>query len=108
MKRKGKRKIKRKKRLTWNSLKRAGVATVLIPGILMAYYITSGKIDNFNQYYKAGKIFPKHGVVESIKDGDTFDLKSGARVRLLMVDSPPKNKKGGDEASLFLEKLLKN
>lgn len=97
-----------KKRLTWKSLRKAGVAAVFIPGILLAWYVKTGRLDNFDEYYKAKVIFPKSGLVETVEDGDTFDLRSGARVRMLLIDSPARGKEGYKQAGEYLEKLIKN
>lgn len=96
------------RRLTWKKLKKAGIAGVLIPGILLAWYVKTGRIDNFDDYYKAKVIFPHSGLVEAVKDGDTFDLKSGARIRMLGVNAPDRGKKGYDEAGEFLTELIKD
>ncbi len=45
-------------------------------------------------------------VVKEVIDGDTFELCSGERVRLLCIDSPEKNKEGYEEAKYFLEELI--
>jgi len=34
-----------KKRLSWKKLKKAGVATMFIPGILLAWYVKTGRLD---------------------------------------------------------------
>jgi len=97
-----------KKRLTWKKLKKAGVATIFIPGILLSWYIKTGRLNNFDEYYKAKMVFPDSGLVETIEDGDTFDLRSGARIRMLLIDSPARGKDGYEEAGEFLEKLIKD
>ena len=94
-------------KLTWNKLRKAGVATVLIPGILLAWYVKTGRLDNFDEYYKAKMIFPKSGLVETVEDGDTFDLKSGVRIRMLLIDSPARGKEGYKESGEFLGKMIK-
>jgi micrococcal nuclease len=48
------------------------------------------------------------GRVSSVIDGDTFDLESGERVRLICVDAPEKGDKGYDESKKFLEFLILN
>ena len=94
-------------RLTWKKLRKAGVAGMFIPGILLAWYVKTGRLDNFDEYYKAKIIFPDSGIVERIEDGDTFDLKSGARVRILGVDSPARGKENYEEAGEYLSKMIK-
>ncbi len=95
------------RRLTWKKLKRAGVAGVFIPGILLTWYVKTGKLDNFDEYYKAKMVFPDSGLVEMVEDGDTFDLRNGARIRMLLIDSPGRGKDGYKEAGEFLEELIK-
>jgi len=95
-------------RLTWKKLKKAGVATIFIPGILLAWYVKTGKLNNFDDYYKAKMVFPDSGLVETVEDGDTFDLRSGARVRMLGIDSPDRGKEGFKQGKEFLGKLIKN
>lgn len=43
-----------------------------------------------------------------IIDGDTFELCSGEKIRLLCVDTPEKGKEGYEEAKAFLEDLILN
>ncbi len=97
-----------KKRLTWKKLRKAGVATVFIPGILLAWYVKTGKLNNFDKYYKAKMVFPDSGLIETVENGDTFDLRSGVRIRMLLIDSPARGKEGYEEAGEFLEKLIKD
>ncbi|MFA5724265.1 MAG: thermonuclease family protein [Candidatus Pacearchaeota archaeon] len=47
-------------------------------------------------------------IVSEIIDGDTFKLSSGETVRLICVDAPEKNKKGYEEAKVFLSDLILN
>lgn len=44
--------------------------------------------------------------VERIIDGDTFELCSGEKVRLLCVDTPERGEEGYEEAKTFLENLI--
>ena len=99
---------KKKVRLTWKKLKKAGVAAIFIPGILLSWYVKTGRLDNFDEYYKAKIIFPDSGLVETVEDGDTFDLKSGARIRMLGVDSPARGKEGYERAGEYLKGLIKD
>lgn len=59
---------------------------------------------NFNLYYTLNQL---NQVVE-IVDGDTFQLKSGKRVRLLGVDAPEYDRCGGAEAKERLKQLILN
>lgn len=49
----------------------------------------------------------QHKVVEVV-DGDTFQLASGKRVRLMGVDAPEYNRCGGPEARKLLKDLIQN
>jgi endonuclease YncB( thermonuclease family) len=78
------------KKLTAKELIKKGVPYVLIPGILLAG-ILGWKTDAFKKvtdYYQLKQIFPNSGIVGKVEDGDTFDLKSGQRIRLLGVNAP--------------------
>ena len=46
--------------------------------------------------------------VSRIVDGDTFDLSTGERVRLICVDTPEINQEGYDEAKEFLKSMIFN
>lgn len=46
--------------------------------------------------------------VTNVVDGDTLDLSTGEKVRLLGIDAPEANQPGGDIARAFLEKLVLN
>jgi endonuclease YncB( thermonuclease family) len=46
--------------------------------------------------------------VLEVVDGDTFQLKSGKRVRLMGVDAPEYSRCGGQEAKEFLKNLVSN
>ncbi|MDF1536149.1 MAG: thermonuclease family protein [bacterium] len=45
-------------------------------------------------------------VVKRVVDGDTLELESGQRVRLLGIDTPERGESMADEASAMLEKLI--
>lgn len=51
-------------------------------------------------------LFEKEKIVTEVVDGDTFQLASGKRVRLMGVDTPEYERCGGQEAKLELEKLI--
>lgn len=44
--------------------------------------------------------------VTNIVDGDTFDIFSGERIRMICIDSPEKGEKGYEEAAQYLEYLI--
>lgn len=52
-------------------------------------------------------LFKEQNRVVEVVDGDTFQLKSGKRVRLIGVDAPEYNRCGGVEAKKYLESLIK-
>ena len=76
----------------------------MIPGILLA--ITLGwnpaKLITSNNYYQNTTVFPFSGSVQSIEDGDTFTLKSGATVRLLGVNAWERGNEQFESAKEFL------
>lgn len=45
-------------------------------------------------------------IVKRVIDGDTFELCSGDKVRLLCVNTPEKGEEGYEDAQYFLENLL--
>ncbi len=60
----------------------------------------------FNVYFVKEKIAST--TVAEVVDGDTFQLASGKRVRLLGVDAPEYNRCGGSEARELLKKTILN
>ena len=44
--------------------------------------------------------------VKIVIDGDTFELNSGERVRLICIDAPEKGKEGYNESKDYLERLV--
>jgi len=46
--------------------------------------------------------------VARVIDGDTFELEGGETVRLICIDAPEKNDKGGEEATQYLQSLILN
>ena len=76
------------------------------PGVMLAWLIGVGKMEGLDQYYKSKIIFPTSGVVEMVEDGDTFELKSGVRVRILGINSPERGKDGYQEAMDYLNKII--
>jgi endonuclease YncB( thermonuclease family) len=46
--------------------------------------------------------------VTRIIDGDTFEISSGEKIRLLCVDTPEENQEGYEEAKQFLSDLILN
>jgi len=79
-----------KKKLTAKSLAKIGVPAVLIAGLLAAQVLgwNAKALDKIQNYYQVKALFPTSGIVGKVEDGDTFDLKSGQRIRLLGVNAP--------------------
>jgi len=49
-----------------------------------------------------------NSAVMRIIDGDTFEMASGEKIRLLCVDTPEENEKGFEEAKQYLSDLILN
>ena len=64
-------------------------------------------ISTFFNFYLYRNHLEQNRVVEVV-DGDTFQLKSGKRVRLLGVDCPEYNRCGGVESRNRLKELINN
>ena len=94
-----------KKRLTRKDLLKKGVPLLLIPGILWVSIFGLDVLDKTKNYYRSKVIFPSSGVVETIEDGDTFTLSSGAKVRLIGIDAPNRGKDGYAPAKDYLTDL---
>jgi len=97
-----------KKRLTRKDLLKKGVPLLLIPGILWVSIFGLDVLDKTKNYYRSKVIFPSSGVVETIEDGDTFTLSSGAKVRLIGIDAPNRGKDGYAPAKDYLTDLIKD
>ena len=69
---------------------------------LLASFVSFALNINFYQ-----KIQEENRVIE-VADGDTFQLKSGKRVRLMGVDAPEYDYCGGQEAKARLQELILN
>ena len=79
------------KKPSWKNLRKAKVPLIFIPGIIVAWYVWSGGVADFSNWYKIKTVFPKSTVVEEIVDGDTFDLYSGLRIRMYGINAPEIN-----------------
>jgi len=93
-------------KLRWKDLKKKGIPRLFWPGLMLAWLVGVGKIEGLDQYYKSKIIFPKTGVVEMVEDGDTLEMKSGVRVRLIGINAPERGKEGYEEATAYLNKTL--
>lgn len=71
--------------------------------VITAIFICSVCLNLFLSYF----FIQQHKVVEVV-DGDTFQLASGRRVRLMGVDAPEYNRCGGLEAKNVLQNLILN
>jgi micrococcal nuclease len=72
---------------------------IIILGLIFSIYIFIN--------YKQKPIIPGNTVTKII-DGDTFELASGEKIRLICIDAPEINKKGYEEAKQFLSDLILN
>lgn len=77
-----------------------GLLAVLIPGLLIAMALgwNPTKLNEVKDYNQIKTIFPTSGIVASITDGDTFELKNGVGVRLIGVDAPNRGEVKWEEA----------
>ena len=75
-------------------VKKIGFTLILFFSFLLNFYFYS--------------IFEKERVVTEVVDGDTFQLKSGVRVRLMGVDAPEYGNCGSEEAKKKLSELILN
>jgi len=97
-----------KYRLTRKDLLKKGVPLLLIPGILWASIFGLDALDKTKNYYQSKVVFPASGVAETIEDGDTFTLSSGAKVRMTGIDAPARGKDGYDSAKDYLTNLIED
>jgi len=70
--------------------------------LIILILIISGSLYLVSNYEKTSpNLF-----VESIIDGDTFEMSDGMIIRLLCVDTPEKKEEGYDDATRFLAGLI--
>jgi len=88
------------KKLTSQKLKKLGVPSVLIAGLLAASALgwKTGAFDKIKNYYELKALFPASGYVSQVEDGDTFTLKTGQTVRLLGINTPERGQNNFDSA----------
>lgn len=95
----------KKSRWTRSRLAGLGIPAVLIPGILLAIALgwNPTQLIKVNDYRDIKTIFPDNGVVASVSDGDTFELKSGVGVRMIGINAPDR---GDKDYNLAKERLF--
>lgn len=71
--------------------------------VIIAFFVVSFGINLFFSYF-----FIQQYRVTEVVDGDTFQLSSGKRVRLMGVNAPEYNRCGGPEAKKLLQNLILN
>lgn len=101
---------KKPQRISASWLRKIGVKEVLIPGILFAAIAL--KITDWQKLgpdiYKNKTVFPDTGIVRTVTDGDTLELQSGVRVRLIGINAPDRGEAHEQEATQKLESLIKD
>jgi len=68
-------------------------------------------VENCSLEYGSGDLrifYCRSNKVSRIIDGDTFELESGEKARLICIDTPEEGEKGYEEAKLFLAGLIEN
>jgi len=61
-----------------------------------------------NSTVKIYECLGDHARVTRIIDGDTFEISTGEKVRLICIDTPELGEAGGEEAKAYLESLILN
>lgn len=92
------------KKITAKELKKKHWPQVLIAGMVVAGMIGVGTKE-IKDYYQYKQLFPDSGVVETVVDGDTVELASGLRIRMLGINAPDRGEENFDEATSYLKKL---
>ena len=98
--------VRVKSKLSYQDLIKKGVPAILIPGIIFGGLYGTGAWEKIKNYYQSELIFPKNGVIKQVEDGDTFELVSGQRVRLIGINAPERGLAGYQEARAEIEKLI--
>lgn len=95
------------RRVTADWLRKIGVPTALIAGVILA---VSVGIENLTKlgpdYRKSTVVFPSVGTVTEVLDGDTFRLRNGLDYRLIGIDAPGRGQTGSREAVELLTRLV--
>lgn len=96
------------KRISAGWLRKIGVVGVLIPGIIIT--VAALGVKNWQglgpDIHGNKRVFPDTGVVRQVIDGDTFELQSGVRVRMIGINAPDRGEEKEDEATKRLSDLI--
>lgn len=104
---KQKRQQKKRRRITAAWLRKIGVPTALVAGVILAASVGIGNLRKLgSDYRKSTFVFPSVGTVSEILDGDTFRLYNGLDYRLIGIDAPGRGQKGSTEAVELLTRLV--
>lgn len=99
-----------KKILTAKDLKKKGVPSILIPGLIAAgilgYALIS--LNKVRDYSELKELFPTSATVTQVEDGDTVILKNGLSLRLIGINAPERGAKKYTEAKDELTKEVLN
>lgn len=97
----------KRRRITASWLRKIGVPTALVAGIILAALVG---IENLRKlgpdYRKSTIVFPSVGTVKEVLDGDTFRLRNGLDYRLISIDAPNRGEGGSVEATEALQSLV--
>ena len=97
-----------KKILTAKDLKKKGVPSILISGLVIASIVGLASFNKIKNYYELKELFPASTTVTQVEDGDTMILKNGLSLRLIGVDAPDRGAKKYIEAKDELSKEVLN
>lgn len=103
-------KQKKSSKITYQELVKKKVPYVLIPGILAALAMgwSASTIKDSNTYTDMKELFPVSGNVQKVQDGDTFELESGHRVRLIGINAPDRGSNNFIEGTNALKQLIQD
>ncbi len=76
------------------------IVPLILATIIIVYFILSSEPPE--------KITQNDNYVTRVIDGDTFELYSGDKVRLICIDAPELSEEKGEESKLYLESLILN
>lgn len=97
---------KRRRRVTAAWLRKIGVPTALVAGVILAVSVGVENLQKLGpDYRKSAVVFPSVGKVTEVLDGDTFRLRNGLDYRLVSIDAPNRGEKGNVEATEALQSL---